>query len=261
MASTPKPKAHFPSHSAGKNMQHQIWFQKRGHSLKHYLTLLAVLAFSASAFAQEQPTKAEQDINAKILWCEGQPYNAPVDAVVGTDEVQLGSCGRLLRWVDQPTQEAGLGERFLRKAAQTDPGAKKRLDAWEVEKARRKEAHSVPPNVLKQHDATTRMLHLGMPIPQVKSILITHGFDSPPWECSRDNNGADNQTLVTCVARRHTRVEYNFIFVLSRRFWDPDTQQAVNVSVNKLTFIKDWAEDWLKPLRELGPSTCQTCEP
>jgi hypothetical protein len=54
-------KRSFPNHHRGKNGQHQSWFQKGGHSLKHYLTLLAVLAFAASTFAQEQSTKAQRD--------------------------------------------------------------------------------------------------------------------------------------------------------------------------------------------------------
>jgi hypothetical protein len=147
----------------------------------------------------------------------------------------------LLEWVER-TQSAKVGQAFLRTAAQTDPVAKQRLDAWEAEQARRK-AEDL--RLWKLHDSTLPLLHVGQTQAQAKAILTRQGLD--PWRC--DQLGDDvvvkqpGQLVVGCTVSSNGKNVFLLVFLVSQRYGvqDPDTTKITTWEAreDRLTQIVD----------------------
>jgi hypothetical protein len=193
---------------------------------------------------QEEHKAQDTARDTTILWCEGQPANAPVDpSSLGfhANDFVGPNCGSLLEWVDR-TQAAGLGAAFLHKAAQTDPVAKQRFDAWVAEQTRLKLEQAA---LEKRHAATLPLLHLGQTQAQVKAILNREGFE--PWVCERLDpsqvNANPGETIVACPVSRKGVTEFVLLFSVSQRYGrrDPDTTEVTTweVKTDRLTQIID----------------------
>lgn len=224
--------------------------------------------------SQEKRAEEQRMLDAKILWCEGQPENAPIDPAADfgnpndfcSDITCWGalanarSCSDLLTWVDRNKPE-GTNRAFLKRAAETNELARRRLDEaveadkkGEIAEAKRRKRWAV---TLKRHATTATMLRVGQTQQQVKAILSSEGFDvfsylddrfrqsgevAPgPWICQRlvGQELPPGLHMVQCLAYREGVQEFGFWFSVSQTYRDPDTGQLYDVKTDKLTQIFD----------------------
>jgi hypothetical protein len=98
-----------------------------------------------------------------------------------------------------------------------------------------------------QSVVTSLGLRSGMSQPQVKAIIIAHGFDGPdsatisqpirgikahPWACQ--SNGGENDLLITTCASQKGKIILQLAFLLGKAHRDPDTGNLVGIRMDRL---------------------------